>query len=58
MDFTLKDFIEIILGIFVGSGITFNFTKKYYSKTINKITQKNGTFSKNNTLIGEINVRK
>ena len=58
MDFTLKDFIELILGIFVGSGITFNFTKKYYSKAINKITQKNGAFSKNNTQIGDINVRK
>lgn len=58
MDFTLKDIIEIVLSFLLGSGITFHFTKQYYVGKVDKITQKNGAFSKNNTQIGEINVRK
>lgn len=60
MNFTWKDFIEIILSFIAGGGLAFHFTKKYYVKTINKNKQiqKNGIFSKNNTQIGEINVRK
>ena len=58
MDFTLKDIIEIILSFLIGGGIVFHFTRQYYVGMVNKITQKNGTFSKNNTQIGEINVRK
>ena len=58
MDFIQKDLIEFILGLLVGGGISFHFIRKYYSKKINEITQKNGAFSKNNTQIGVINVRK
>ncbi len=58
MNFALKDLIEFILGLLVGSGVSFHFIRKYYSKKINEITQKNGAFSKNNTQIGVINVRK
>ena len=58
MDFTLKDMIEIVLSFLFGSGITFHCTRQYYVGKVNKITQKNGAFSKNNTQIGEINVRK
>lgn len=58
MDITLKDIIEFVIGLLVGSGVSFHFIRKYYSKKINEITQKNGAFSKNNTQIGVINVRK
>ncbi|MBQ7412881.1 MAG: hypothetical protein IJV07_01215 [Alphaproteobacteria bacterium] len=58
MDFTWKDLIKIVLSFLLGSGITFHFTKQYYLGKVNKITQKNGALSKNNTQIGEINVRK
>lgn len=58
MDFIQKDLIEFILGLLVGGGISFYYTRNYYTKKINEIIQKNGAFSKNNTQIGVINVRK
>lgn len=54
INFILNYISEIISGVIggiVGSGITIHYTK-------NNQTQKNGAFSKNNTQIGEINVRK
>lgn len=57
MDITLKEIMEIIVSFLLGSGISFHFTKKYCTKKTNKMVQKNSTFSKNNTQIGEINVR-
>lgn len=59
MDFIWQYLKEIVLSIIAG-GLAFHFTKKYYVKTMNKNKQiqKNGAFSKNNTQIGEINVRK
>ncbi len=60
MDFTTKEVIEMILSFLFGSGLSFHFTRKHYIKKQiqNEQTQKNGSFSKNNVQIGEINVRK
>lgn len=39
MDFTLKDLMEIALSFITGSGLAFHFTKKYYTKILNKNKQ-------------------
>lgn len=59
MDFSLKDLIELIFGFFAGSGISFHLTRQYYTRIHDgSQVQKNSMFSKNNTQIGEIHVRK
>ncbi|MBO5442284.1 MAG: hypothetical protein J6A33_00685 [Alphaproteobacteria bacterium] len=62
IDFVLNYLSEIISGVIgglIGSGITFHFTRQYYMRIQDKSqVQKNGMFSRSNTQIGEINVRK